>query len=99
MTDFEKFGLQPCTLEPIKLKVPVFYGRNSVSDLACSNDVATNGVNGRIGYKTWCKCECYAPIETSIDGVCCPEIPQICKRRFPRTSCVNVCRSDLDFVL
>ena len=31
-------------------------GRNSVSDLANSNDVSTNGVNGKIDNKTWCKC-------------------------------------------
>ena len=37
------------TLEPKKAKVPVTYGRNSMSDLASSNDVAINGVNGRIG--------------------------------------------------
>ena len=40
------------TLEPTKSKVPVAYGRNSVSDLASSNDAPTNGVNGRIGNKT-----------------------------------------------
>ena len=46
-----------------------------MSDLASSNDVATNGVNGRIGNKTWDKCECYAPMETSIERVSCVEIP------------------------
>ena len=40
-----------------------------MSDLVTSNDVATNGVNGRIGNKTWCKYECCAPMETSIEGV------------------------------
>ena len=52
MTDFEKFSLQPYTLEPAKSKDPVAYGSNYVSDLVSSNDVATNGVNGRIGSKT-----------------------------------------------
>ena len=33
MTDFEKFGLQPYSLEPTKSKVPVGYGRNSMSVL------------------------------------------------------------------
>ena len=80
-------------------KVPVTYDRNSVSDLAGSNDVATNGVNGRIGNKTWCKCEWYVPMETSIESVCCLEIPEICKPRFSTTSCLNVCRSDLYFVI
>ena len=99
MTDFEKFGLQPYTLEPTKSKVPVAYGRNSVSDLASSNDVATNGVYGRIGNKTWCKCECCASMETSTEGVCCLEIPDICKSRFLSTSCLSTCRSDPHFVL
>ena len=99
ITDFEKFGLQPYILEPTKSKVPVAYGRNSVSDLASINNVATNGVNSRIGNKTSCKCECCAPMETSIEGGCCLEIPQICKRRFLSISCFNVCRSDLHFVL
>ena len=85
------------TLDPTK--VPVAYGRNSVNNLASSIDVATNGVNGRIGNKTWCKCECCAPMETSIEGVCCLEIPEICKRRFLSISCLNVCRSDPHFVL
>ena len=40
-------------------------GTNSVSDLASSNDIATNGVNGRFGYKTWCKCECCALVDTN----------------------------------
>ena len=66
MTDFEKFGLQPYSLEPTKWKVPVGYGRNSVSDLANSSDAATNDVDGRIGNETWCKCECCAPMEKSI---------------------------------
>ena len=52
MTDFEKFSLQPYTLQPAKSKVPVAYDSNYVSDLVSSNDVATNGVNGRIGSKT-----------------------------------------------
>ena len=66
MTDFEKFGLQPYSLEPTKSKAPVDYGRNSVSDLANSSDAATNDVDGRIVNETWCKCECCAPIETGI---------------------------------
>ena len=70
-----------------------------MSDLASSNDVATNGVNGRIGYKTWCKCECCAPMETSIEGVCCLEISEICKPRFSSTSSLNVCSLDPHFEL
>ena len=69
-----------------------------MSDLASSNDLATNGVNGRIGNKTWCKCLCCAPMETSI-GDCCLEIPEICKPRFSSTSCLNSCRSDPYFVI
>ena len=65
-----------------------------LSDLASSNNAATNGLNGRIGYKTWCKCKCCAPTETSTEGVCCLEIPEICKRRFSNRSCLNVCRLD-----
>ena len=76
ITDFEKFGLQPYSLEPTKSKVPgiLFYGRDSMSDLANSSNAATNDVDGRIGNKTWCKCECCAPMETSIESVCCLEI-------------------------
>ena len=70
-----------------------------MSGLSSSNDLATNGVNGRTGSKTWCKCECCALIETSIEGVCCLEIPEICKPRFWSTSCLNVCRLDPHFVL
>ena len=67
ITDFEKFGLKSYShLEPTKSKLPVAYGRNSVRDLASSNDVATNDVNGRIDNKTLCKCECCALMETSI---------------------------------
>ena len=58
MCDFEKFILSPYSLELTKSEVPVAYGRNSVSHLTSSNDVATNGVNGRISNKSWCKCEC-----------------------------------------
>ena len=61
LNDFEKFGLQPYSLEPTKSKVPVGYGRNSMSDLANSSNAATNDVDGRIGNKTWCKFECCAP--------------------------------------
>ena len=53
-----------------------------MSDLVDSNDVATNGVNCRIGNKTWCKCEYCTSVETSIDSVCCLKIPDICKSRF-----------------
>ena len=53
-----------------------------MSDLASSNDVATNGVNGRIGNKTWCKCECRAPMETSIEGVCCLEFLRFASQDF-----------------
>ena len=52
MTDFEKFSLQPYSLEPTKSKVLVAYGRNSMSDLASSSNAATNDVDGRIGNKT-----------------------------------------------
>ena len=58
----------------------------------------TNAVNGRIDNKTWCKCEYCAPMETSI-GVCCLEIPEICKPRFSSASGLNVCRSDPYFVI
>ena len=86
-------------LEPTKSKVSVAYGRNSVCDLASTNDVATNDVNGKIGNKFYCKCECCVPMETSTEGVCCLEIPEICKPRFSSTSCLYVSRSDPHFVL
>ena len=89
----------PSSSTETESKVAVAYGRNFVSDLASNNDVTTNGVNGRIGYKTWWKCECCAPMETSIEGVCCLEIPEICKPRFSSTSCLNVCRLDPHFEL
>ena len=95
----EKMTDRPHTLDATKSKVPVAYGRNSVSDLASSNDVATNGVYGRTGNKTWCKYECCTPMETSIESACCLEIPEICKPRFLSISCLNVCRSDPHFVL
>ena len=50
-TDFKKFGLYPFSIELTKSKVPVAYGRNSMSELASSNDVATNRVAGRMGNK------------------------------------------------
>ena len=65
-----------------------------MSDLLSSSNIATNDVDGRIGNKTWCKCECCAPMETSIESVCCLEIPDICKPRFSGTLCLYVCRSD-----
>ena len=36
-----------------------------MNDLASSYDAVINDVDGRIGYKTWCKYECYTPIETT----------------------------------
>ena len=51
MTDSENFGLQPYSLELTKSKVPVGYGRNSMSDLTNSSNGATNDVDGRIGNK------------------------------------------------
>ena len=95
----QKIRLVTIHFEPKKIKVPVTYGRNSVSNLASSNNVATNGVNGRTGNKTWCKCERCAPMETSIECVCCLEIPGICKPSFSSISCLNVCRSDPYFVI
>ena len=94
----KKFGLQPYSLEPTKSKVPVGYGRNSMSDLANSSNAATNDVDGRIGNKIWCKCECCTPLETSIESVCCLEIPEICKPGFLGTLCLYVCRSDPHFI-
>ena len=70
MTDLEKFGFQPYSLEQPKSKVPVAYGKNSMSDLASSSNATTND-DGRIGNKIWCKCECCVPMETSIESVCC----------------------------
>ena len=99
MTDLEKFGLQPYSLEPTKLKVLVAYSRNSMSDLTSSSNAATNDVDGRIGNKTWCKYECCAPMETSIESVCCLEIPEICKPRFSGTLCLYICISDPHFIL
>ena len=90
ITNFKKFGLEPYTLEPKKTKVPVTYGRNSLNDLASCNDVAINGVNGRTG-----NTKPGAPMETSIEGVCCLEIPEIYKPRFSSSPSLNVCRSDL----
>ena len=76
MTDFKRFGLEPYSIEPTK---SVAYGRNSVNDLANSYDTVTNDGDSRIGYKTWCKCECYIPMKTSIECVCCLEIIKTCK--------------------
>ena len=81
-----------------KIKVLVTYGRNSMSDLANSSNAATNDVDGRIGNETWCKCECCAPTETSIESVCCQEIPEICKARFSGALCLYVSRSDSHFI-
>ena len=69
-----------------------------LSDLANSSNAATNDVDGRIGNKTWCKCECSAPMETNIESVCCLEIPKICKPRFSGTLCLHICRSDPHFI-
>ena len=98
LNDFEKFVLQPYSLEPTKSKVPVGYGRNSMSDLANSSNAATKDVDGRIGNKTWCKCECCTPLETSIESICCLEIPEIYKPGFLVTLCLYVCRSDPHFI-
>ena len=98
MTDFEKFGLQPYPLEPTTSKVLVAYGRNSMGDLASSNDTPTNDADGRIVNKTWCKCECCAPMETSIEKVCYLEIYEIYKPRFSGTLCLYVCRSNPHFI-
>ena len=70
-----------------------------MSDLVSSNDVATNGVNGRISNEFWYKCECCVQMETSTEVVCCLEIPEICNPRFSSTLCLYVCKSDLHFVL
>ena len=67
-----------------------------MNDLACNNDLVTNGVNGTISNKTWGKCECCTPMETST-GVYCLEIPEISKSKFSSTSCLNNCRSDPHF--
>ena len=76
MTYFKKYGLLPYSLEPAKSKVQVGYGKNSMRDLANSN-AATNDVDGRIDNKTWCKCECCAPMETSKESVCC-QVLRVC---------------------
>ena len=99
MTNFENFGLQPYSLEPTKLKAPVVSGKNSMSDLDSNNDTAKNDVDGIIDNKTWCKCECCAPMETSIKSVCCLETPHICKPRFSGALCLYVFRSDPYFML
>ena len=70
MTDLEKFGFQPYSLEQTKSKVPVAYGKNFMSDLASSSNATTND-DGRIGNKIWRKCQCCVPMETSIESVCC----------------------------
>ena len=98
MGDSEKFGLPPYSLEPTKSKVPVGYGRNSMSYLATSSNAATNDMDGRTGNKTWSKCECCAPMETSVESVCCLEIPEVCKPRFSGTFCLYVFRSDPHFI-
>ena len=50
MTNFKKNSACNHTLlNRKKTKVPVTYGRNSMSYLASSNDVAINAVNGRTG--------------------------------------------------
>ena len=94
MTDFEKFDLQPYSIEQAKSKVLVGHGRNSMNDLASSSNAATNDVDGRIGNKTWCKCECCAQMETHTKSAGCLEIPEICKLTFSGTFCLYVCRSD-----
>ena len=97
MTDF--FRLVTLLSWTDKIKSSICYDRNSVKDLTSSNDIAENGMNGRIGNTTWCKFECCAPMKTSIECVCCPEIPEIRKPRFSSILCLHVCRSDPHFVL
>ena len=70
-----------------------------MNDLASSYDAVINDVDGRIVNKTWCKYECYTPIETTIERVCCLEITKTCKPRFYGTSCLYFFRSDRHFVL
>ena len=67
--------------------------------VASSNDAATNDVDGRIGNKTWCKCEWCNLMKISIESACCLEIPEICKTRFSGTLCLYVSRSDPHFML
>ena len=88
ITDFEKFGLQLYSMKPTKSEVPVAYDRNPMSDLANNINVATKDMGGRIDNKTWCKCECCASMETSIESVCCLEIPEISKPRFSGMLCL-----------
>ena len=97
MNDFEKLACNH-TLLNRKNPVPVGYSRNSMSDFANSSKAATNDVDGRIGNKTWCNCECCAPMETNIESVCCLEILEICKPRFSGTLCLYVCRSYPHFI-
>ena len=52
-------------------------------------ELATNG---------W-KCKYCPPMETSIEGVCFLEMPDICQPRFSSTSCLIVCGSDPHFLL
>ena len=92
------FGLQPYSLEPRKSKAPVGYGCNSMSDLANNINAATNDVDGRIGNRTWCKCQCCPLMETSIDSVYSLEFPEFCKPRFSERFCLYVCRSDPHFI-
>ena len=97
MTDFEKFGF---TLSSQQNKNFQFLMAGILRVIwPAANDVATTVVNGRIGYKTCCKCGRCAPVETSAEGVCCLEILEICKPRFSSTSCLNVCRLDPHFEL
>ena len=98
MTDFEKLGLEPDSLEAIKSKVLVAYCRDSVNDLSRSTDLATNGVNGRRDNEIWCKCEWCAPMGTIRESVYCLKIPDICNPGFLSTSCFYVYRSDPHFV-
>ena len=88
MTDFKKFGLQLYSIKPTKSEVPVAYDRNSLSDLGNSINAATNDMGGRIGNKTWYKCECCVSMETSIESVCCLEIPEISKPQFSGMLCL-----------
>ena len=98
MSDFQNIRLVTIVSWTDKIKVVIAYGSNFVSDLASSSEVVTNAVNGRIGNKTWWKCEYCAPMETSI-GACCLEISEIYKPIFSSASYLNVCRSNPHFVL
>ena len=70
-----------------------------MSDLASSNDAATNGVGSRIGSKPGANVNAVLQWKQPLKESGCLEIPEICKRRFSGMSCLYVCRSDPDFVV